>query len=1335
MGYLAAGGSQTLIFTNLLAGPAGAATFRAFADFSCGFAEGDENDNHAALSYIVQPRRTLNVFSETPSSGVSVTVTPADLLGRTGAATAFSRFYADGASVTLTAPATASGNNFQHWRKDGLIFASTLSVVVAMDADHTLTAVYAPPPLPNFVVTGITLPEFPTAGFAFRASVTVKNQGTVAGDGGTLAIWTDKLFNNSCNWTDATTWRPIGTLAPGESRTFDFTSLGPLTATGSTRYFRAYADAECETAELVDTDNHNVQGYVVANRATKWVIVDTLDGRHAEITHTMDVTGETGGTTRLTRTYKQGQVVRITAPATTPDGGVFQKWSGLWPWVPTTPEIDVTMDTDKGVSAVYVGPGIPDFAITGLVLDPPNPPAGGTFSATVTLTNVGTGRGVPGGLDLFPDKSTPANCFAVTIYGPMYIYDLAVGASLTYTIANIPAGARGAKSLLAFVDNFCETDEPDEANNQVFAPYEAVNVAPVLAAIGDRVVAEGDLLSFSVAATDANGDTPTCDATGLPAGASFDPATRTFSWRPGFDQAGTYPGVRFVASDAEALVEETITITVADTDRSLPASAVVAPADGASFMAPGYRILGSAADTGSGVDRVEVSVNGGGWLLATGTTSWSWDWAVPADGSFTIRSRATDRAGNVETPGVGVTVTAFRRAPSAFTVSGRQLRLDGNPFTIRGVVYSPVPVGVDPETTAPYGDYFTSAYAGIQDRDLSLLRQMGANAVLIPCWENTADHRAFLDKAYNGGSNPIYVIVGFRIDPGLDIDPASSSQVREQVTADFSAMVVKHGNHPAILLWSIGSDLNAPGRYGGDLGNLFSLVDELAGVAHAAEGGSAHPVAAGLVDPDLIATITAYDGAVSNLDLWGAALYRGVSFGTRFDDYAAVSGKPLAIFGYGIDAYDSSRGDEYENLGAPLQGDYAVALWREIVAHDAVCVGGTITEYSDQWWRGKYSGGGGCPDPDPAAQSACGQPDTGEPDGFLNEEWQGIVRLADTGVDPDRALPREAYYALQYLWAPAGLNPVISERPAALPEFDRVNLGRVSAPQMVTFTNGGNANLVIGTIVVAGANPADFVIRSDDCSGRTLVPADSCTVGVVFTPRAMNPRSAVLSVPSNDPVRGRVTVMLRGSCIDRQPPSGTVTINGGAAATRSALAVLTLTAVDAGGGSVWMCISTTNACSAWTTFAGTRNWLLPTGSGTKTVNVWFRDQWGNTSARPHSDTIVMDTPAPSDGTVTVTPGNTQLLLNWRGFGGGGGSGIVGYRVVFQQGGSAPPSCALGTRVPGYAGAATALVHTGLVNGTIYAYRVCAIDATGGMSSGATVTGRPVSGVPTLPGWR
>jgi hypothetical protein len=90
------------------------------------------------------------------------------------------------------------------------------------------------------------------------------------------------------------------------------------------------------------------------------------------------------------------------------------------------------------------------------------------------------------------------------------------------------------------------------------------NQAPVLGAIGNRAVNEGQLLQFTVAATDPDGDALVYSAANLPAGAAFSAATRTFSWVPTYDQAGTYAGIQFVASDGALTDFENITITVSD---------------------------------------------------------------------------------------------------------------------------------------------------------------------------------------------------------------------------------------------------------------------------------------------------------------------------------------------------------------------------------------------------------------------------------------------------------------------------------------------------------------------------------------------------------------------------------------------------------------------------------------------------------------------------------------------------------------------------------------------------------------------------------------------------
>ena len=198
---------------------------------------------------------------------------------------------------------------------------------------------------------------------------------------------------------------------------------------------------------------------------------------------------------------------------------------------------------------------------------------------------------------------------------------------------------------------------------------------------------------------------------------------------------------------------------------------------------------------------------------------------------------------------------------------------------------------------------------------------------------------------------------------------------------------------------------------------------------------------------------------------------------------------------------------------------------------------------------------------------------------------------------------------------------------------------------------------------------------------------------------------------------------------DTTPPTGSVTINGGAAATRTAAVTLAITASDPSGVGQ-MCVSSTATCNEFQPFAATRAWTLAAGDGRKTVTVFLRDRLGNTTtaAASPSAAIVLDTAAPTSGSVTAAAGNGQVALSWTGFA-DAGTGIASYRVVMASGAAAPERC------PGdavYAGTATTATVAGLANGTTYGYRVCAVDGAGNVSTGVagSATPRPESNPPT-----
>ncbi|MGH9920283.1 MAG: hypothetical protein ACRD6W_15625, partial [Nitrososphaerales archaeon] len=94
---------------------------------------------------------TLTVASTNPASGVAITASPADNNSLTGGNSPLSLSYNSGTSVTLTAPATAGGNNFSSWTGCSSTSGDTCTVTVSVNA--TVTANYTTPVTPVYTLT------------------------------------------------------------------------------------------------------------------------------------------------------------------------------------------------------------------------------------------------------------------------------------------------------------------------------------------------------------------------------------------------------------------------------------------------------------------------------------------------------------------------------------------------------------------------------------------------------------------------------------------------------------------------------------------------------------------------------------------------------------------------------------------------------------------------------------------------------------------------------------------------------------------------------------------------------------------------------------------------------------------------------------------------------------------------------------------------------------------------------------------------------------------------------------------------------------------------------
>jgi YD repeat-containing protein len=148
---------------------------------------------------------------------------------------------------------------------------------------------------------------------------------------------------------------------------------------------------------------------------------------------------------------------------------------------------------------------------------------------------------------------------------------------------------------------------------------------------------------------------------------------------------------------------------------------------------------------------------------------------------------------------------------------------------------------------------------------------------------------------------------------------------------------------------------------------------------------------------------------------------------------------------------------------------------------------------------------------------------------------------------------------------------------------------------------------------------------------------------------------------STDLASNSETVKTQTYTIDSTAPTGTITINSGAASTDSVNVTLTLTCDDAQGCSQMKFSNDVDNDANYSTpetYSATKAWALSPGAGTKTVYSKFKDAPGNWSTA-YSDTINLTTDSytksllhmnGTDGSTTFTDNATGGTHTWTAYG-------------------------------------------------------------------------------------
>ena len=292
-------------------------------------------------------------------------------------------------------------------------------------------------------------------------------------------------------------------------------------------------------------------------------------------------------------------------------------------------------------------------------------------SGTVTATSITTTTNNALVLAFFAARS---NTTFTQATGMTELYEAAASGGMgiaTDSMIQITAGGTGNKTSTV----------TSSRNSGTQASFNVDDVAP-----SGSLTDPGSPLAGTVTLNGSASDTDSAISSVVfqrsPAGAGTWTAIGTDTTSPysaSFDTTGVSDGLydlRVVVTDAAGNVTNSSTVANRRVDNTAPASTTTFPASAGTYNTAGWNagcgtigFCGTYSDGGSGVSQLQISIrqgtgnywSGGSFSSASevwntasiAAGSWSYAFAAtsfPADGGYTIRVRATDAAGNVETP-------------------------------------------------------------------------------------------------------------------------------------------------------------------------------------------------------------------------------------------------------------------------------------------------------------------------------------------------------------------------------------------------------------------------------------------------------------------------------------------------------------------------------------------------------------------------------------------------------------------------------------------------------------------------------------------------------------
>jgi len=368
-----------------------------------------------------------------------------------------------------------------------------------------------------------------------------------------------------------------------------------------------------------------------------------------------------------------------------------------------------------------------------------------------------------------------------------------------------------------------------------------------------------------------------------------------------------------------------------------------------------------------------------------------------------------------------------------------QLQVDGKPYIIKGITYAPTKVGQSPDkgtlanwmyedtnkngkVDGPYDSFVDANKNNKQDPsepvvgDFQLMKEMGVNTIRVyhqPKGVFKLNKKVLRDLYDRYG---IRVVIGdflgkYAIGSGAswyEGTDYSNPEHQKNMLNSVKEIVMEFKDEPYVLMWLLGNENNYGIACNADKKPeaYYKFVNEVAKWIKSVDPD--HPV--GIVNGDTL-YLDLFGKYCKDVDAFGANAYRGdYGFGSLWEQVLDASGKAAFITEYGCPARIEDKPLED---GEKAQAAYLEGNWEDIMYNAVGCtegagnaIGGFVFEWIDEWWKAY----------EPATHDTTGLFTGPFPDGFMHEEWLGVVGQGDGKESPFLRQLRQGYYYYQKAW-------------------------------------------------------------------------------------------------------------------------------------------------------------------------------------------------------------------------------------------------------------------------------------------------------------------------------